>query len=56
MSRKITSLISSKIEIKFEEWVNIFDNKEVDLRLSGFIIKPLFRKSSKDVPKKFICL
>ena len=52
MSRKITTVISFKIEITFEEWVKIFDSKEADLRHSEFDIKPLFRGFSKDDPKK----
>ena len=56
MSRKITTVISFKIESRFEEWVKIFDSKEADLRHSEFDIKPLFRGFSKDDPKKVICL
>ena len=36
MSRKITTVISFKIESSFEEWVKIFDSKEADLRHSEF--------------------
>ena len=56
MSRKITTVISFKIESTFEEWVKIFDSKEADLRHSEFDIKPLFRGFSKDDPKKVICI
>jgi len=56
MSRKITTVISFKIESKFEEWVKIFDSKEADLRNSEFDIKPFFRGFSKDDPKKVICI
>ena len=56
MSRKITTVISFKIESTFEEWVKIFDSKEADLRHSEFEIKPLFRGFSKDDPKKVICI
>jgi len=56
MSRKITTVISFKIESKFEEWVKIFDSKEANLRHSEFDIKPLFRGFSKDDPKKVICI
>ena len=56
MSRKITTVLSFKIESKFEEWVKIFDSKEADLRHSEFDIKPLFRGFSKDDPKKVICV
>ena len=52
MSRKITTVISFKIESTFEEWVKIFDSKEADLRHSEFDIKPLFRGFSKDDIKK----
>ena len=56
MSRKITTVISFKIESSFEEWVKIFDSKEANLRHSEFDIKPLFKGFSKDDPKKVICL
>ena len=56
MSRKITTVISFKIESTFEEWVKIFDSKEADLRYSDFDIKPLSRGFSKDDPKKIICI
>tara|TARA_B100000886_G_scaffold315546_1_gene253589 strand:+ start:240 stop:515 length:276 start_codon:yes stop_codon:yes gene_type:complete len=54
MSRKITTVISFKIESTFEEWVKIFCSKEADLRHSEFNIKPLFRRCLKDDPKKVI--
>ncbi len=54
MSKEIKTEISFKIEKKFEEWVEIFDSKEADLRHSEFDIKPLFRGFSKDAPKKVI--
>ena len=56
MSRKITTVISFKIKSAFEEWVKIFDSKEVDLGHSEFGIKPLFRRLSKDDPQKLICI
>ena len=56
MYRKITTLISFKIESKFDEWVKIFDSKEADLRHLEIDIKPLFRELSKDDPKKVICI
>ena len=56
MSRKITTVISFKIESAFEEWVKIFDSKEANLRYSEIDIKPLFRELSKDDPKKLICI
>ncbi len=54
--QKITTVIPFKIERKFEEWVKIFESKEVELRHSEFDIKPLFRGFSKDDPKKVICI
>ena len=56
LSRKITTVISFKIESTFEEWVKIFDSKEADRRHSEFDIKPLLRGFSKDDPKKVICI
>ena len=56
MSRKITTVISFKIESTFEEWVKIFDNKEADQRHSEFDIKPLLRGFIKDDQKKVICI
>ena len=52
MSRRITNVISFKIESTFEEWVKIFDSKEADLRHSEFDIKPLFRGFLKMILKK----
>ena len=46
MSRKITTLISFKIESTFEEWLKIFYSIEADLRYFEFDFKPLFRKLS----------
>ena len=56
LSREITTIISFKIESKFEEWVKNFDSKEADLRYSEFDIKLLFKGFSKDDPKKIICI
>ena len=56
MSRKITSLISFKIESTFEECVRIFDSREADLRHSKFDIKPLFRGVSVEDPQKVIVI
>ena len=56
MSRKITTVLTFKIESTFEEWAAIFDSKEADKRHSEFNIKPLFRGMSKDDPKKVICI
>ena len=38
MSRKITTVISFKIESTFEEWVKIFDSKEAYTIHSDFAI------------------
>ena len=54
MSRKITTVISFKIERLFEEWVKFFDSKEVDQRHLEFDNKPLLKEFSKDDPKKVI--
>ena len=56
MSRKITTVISFKIESRFEEWVKIFDSNEANLRQPELDIKPLFRGFSKDDPRKVICI
>ena len=56
MSREITTVISFKIESKFEEWLKIFESKEADLRYSEFDIKPLLTAFTKDDPKKVICI
>ena len=56
MSRKITTIISFKIESKFEEWVKIFDSKEADLKQSAFDNKTLLKGFSKNDPKKVICI
>ena len=52
MSRKITTVISFKIESKYEEWGKIFESKESDLRNSEFDMKQLFNGFIKDDPKK----
>ena len=52
----LTTVISFKIESRFEKWVKIFDSKEEDIRHSEFDIKPLFRAFSKDNPEKVICI
>ena len=54
MSRKVTTVISFKIESMIEEWVKIIDIKEADLIYSKFYINPLFRHSSKDDLKKVV--
>ena len=56
MSRKVTNLVSLNIESIFEEWVNIFDTNEADLKYSEFYINPLFRRCSKDDLKKVFCI
>ena len=56
MSRKITTVISFKIESTFDEWVKIFDSKEAAIRHSEFDIKPLFRGVSKEDPQKVIVI
>ena len=56
MSRKITTVISFKIERMFKEWAKIFEIKEVDLRHSEFNINHLFRVFNKDDLKKVICI
>ena len=56
MSRKITTVISFKIESKLEEWVQIFDSKEADKRQSEFDINPVFIEFSKDYPKEVFCI
>ena len=50
----MTTVISFKIESKYEEWVKIFDSKESDLRHSEFDMKPLFKVFSKDDHKKIV--
>tara|TARA_Y100000994_G_scaffold156269_1_gene127999 strand:- start:283 stop:558 length:276 start_codon:yes stop_codon:yes gene_type:complete len=52
----LTTVISFKIESRFEKWVKIFGSKEEDIRHSEFDIKPLFRAFSKDNPEKVICI
>ena len=56
MLRKISDIISYKIESKYEEWVKIFESEEADLRYYVFDIKPLFRVFCKNDPKKIILL
>ena len=52
MSRKITTVISFKIESTVEEWVKIFDSKEADLRHSEFDINHYLEDSVKMILKK----
>ena len=51
-----TTVISFKIESKFEDWVNIFDSKEAERRQSDLDIKLLLRGFSKDDSQKDICM
>ena len=52
MSRKITTLISFKIESRFEEWLKIFDSIEADLRYF-FYIKRYVKHSQLFNPSNF---
>ena len=56
MFKKITTLISFKIESTFKEWVKITDSKKEELRHSEFFIKPLFKGLKIDDHKKVICI
>ena len=56
MSNIIRTVINFKIEISFEEWVRIFESKEVDKRHPEFNFKPIFSCLSKDESKKVICI
>ena len=56
MTRKITTVLTFKIESTFEEWSAIFDSEEADRRHSEFDIKPIFRGVNKDDPKKVIIM
>ena len=56
MTRKITTVLTFRIESTFEEWSTIFDSQEAERRHSEFDIKPIFRGVSKDDPKKVIVL
>ena len=51
MSRKITTLISFKIQCEFEEWAKIFDIKRADQRHPKFDIYQFLRGFSKVDPK-----
>ena len=50
------TLISFRIESKFEDWVNIFDSKDAERRHSGFDIKLLLGGFRKDNSQKVICI
>ena len=52
MSRKITTVISFKIESKFEEWVKILDSKKADLRHFNLILSHYLEDSVKLILKK----
>ena len=56
MTRKITTVLTFRIESTFEEWSTIFDSEEAERRHSEFDIKPIFRGVSKDDPKKVIVM
>ena len=56
MPRKIITVISFKIESKFEEWVKFFDSKEADPGHPKIDIKPPFGGFSKDDPNKVNCM
>tara|TARA_B100000886_G_C20097246_1_gene356344 strand:+ start:230 stop:475 length:246 start_codon:yes stop_codon:yes gene_type:complete len=56
ISRKITTVISTKIESPFEEWVKNIYSKKADLRHSEFDIKSLFSVSSIDGSQKSVCI
>ena len=56
MTRKITTVLTFRIESTFEEWSTIFDSEEAERRHSEFDIKPIFRGVSKDDPNKVIIL
>ena len=56
MFRKISKVISFKIESIFEECATIFNSKEADLRHSELDIISLFRGFIKDDSKKVICI
>ena len=51
-----TTVISFKIESKFEDWVNIFDSKEAEWTQSDLDIKLLLIGFSKDDSQKDICI
>mgnify|MGYP001467528495 CR=1 FL=1 len=42
MTLIITTVLTFKIESKFEEWSAIFDSEEAETRNSEFNIKPIF--------------
>ena len=52
VSRKITTVISSKIKSKFEVLAKIFDNTKADLRHSEFNFKALLKDSVKMILNK----
>ena len=56
MTRKITTVLTFRIESTFEEWSTIFDSEEAERRHSEFDIKPIFRGVSKDDPNKVIVM
>ena len=52
----LTTVFTFKIESTFDEWLEFFDSKESDERLSEFDIKPIFRGQSKGDPQKVIVI
>ena len=52
----LTTVFTFKIESTFDEWLEFFDSKESDERLSEFDIKPIFRGQSKGDPHKVIVI
>ena len=56
MSCSITTVVSFKIGIKFDEWAAVFDSAEAEKKHSEFDIKPLFRGVSKKDPQKVIVI
>ena len=56
MSSSITTVVTFKIGIKFDEWSAVFDSTEAEKKHSEFDIKPLFRGVSKKDPQKVIVI
>ena len=56
MSCLITTVVTFKIGIKFDEWAAVFDSAEAGKKHSEFDIKPLIRGVSKKDPQKVIVI
>ena len=56
MAINITTVFIFKINSTFDEWLEFFDSKDSDKRLSEFNIKPLFRGQSIQDPQKVIVI